>query len=283
MSDESTPEVTARSMGWRPKEEFRGDPDKWVDAQTFVDRGEHFLPILRANQKKLETENATLREEIRGVKSLLSASQDAISALKEFQSVETKRQVAEVKKQLTERLRTARDDGNVEVETQILDELADIRVAEKTAAAPTPAPAPAPASAPAVDPAFEAWVSRSENSWFGKDARKTSLAIGIGQELRADKANDNLVGEAFFNKVAEEVDAYLGNKSGPGSSKVEGSRGGAGGSGGSAGGKSFHSLPSDAKAACKDMERRMVGEGRAFKDVASWQAHYTKIYFSSEE
>ena len=33
---EATPEVNplqeqAREMGWKPKEEYEGDPDKWVD------------------------------------------------------------------------------------------------------------------------------------------------------------------------------------------------------------------------------------------------------------
>jgi gas vesicle protein len=281
MSDIDT---EARSMGWRPKEEFRGDPDKWVDAETFVDRGRHFVPILRANQRKLEEQNSALREELQGVKSLLSASQDAISALKEFQTEETKRQVTAIKKQLTERLREARDDGNIENETAILDELTDLRAAEKAAAkAPAPAPAPAPAAADTeVDPAFLSWVGRPENSWFGKDKRKTSLAVGIAQELRADPANNTLVGEAFFNKVAEEVDSFLGNKTAP-TSKVEGSRGGTGGTSGAGAGKGFSALPADAKAACSDMERRMVGEGRAFKDRASWQAHYAKVYFASEE
>ena len=37
-------ETAAREMGWRPKEEFRGEAEKWVDAETFVSRGEHFLP-----------------------------------------------------------------------------------------------------------------------------------------------------------------------------------------------------------------------------------------------
>ena len=277
-------ETEARNMGWRPKEEFRGDVEKWVDAETFVDRGRHFVPILRATQRKLEDENRKLREEITGVKSLLTASQDAISALKEFQTEETRRQVAEVKKQLTERLRTAREDGNIEQETQLLDELTDLRAAEKAAKAPAPAPAASPAPAPAssgeLDPAFQAWVSREENSWFGKDNRRTSLAIGIAQEMRADPANNSLVGEAFFDKVAEEVDSYLGKKP---TSKVEGSRGGSGGNGAGSTSKGFSQLPAEAKAACNDMARRMVGEGRAFKDNASWQAHYAKVYFSSEE
>ncbi len=30
--------VQARAMGWAPKEDWRGDPEKWVDAKTFVER-----------------------------------------------------------------------------------------------------------------------------------------------------------------------------------------------------------------------------------------------------
>jgi len=35
----------ARKEGWVPKEEFRGDPNKWVDADTWVKRGEIMRPL----------------------------------------------------------------------------------------------------------------------------------------------------------------------------------------------------------------------------------------------
>jgi gas vesicle protein len=277
----------ARSMGWRPKEDFRGDPDKWVDAETFVDRGRHFLPILRANNSKLEEANRRLNEELTGIKSLLNASQDSIKALTEFQSTETRRQVTEVKKQIVERLRTAREDGSIEQETALLDELADIRATEKSFKE-TPAAPPAPKPSADTDPALQNWMGRQENAWFGKDVRRTALAVAIGQEMRNDSANNKLVGEAFFDKVAQEVEAIFspGSKESPDpsipSSKVEGSRGGSGGSGGSGGGKTYASLPAEAKSACSNMSKRMVGDGRAFKTTADWQAHYTSVYFSQE-
>ena len=34
-----TIENEAREMGWTDKDGFKGDPEKWVDAATFVDRG----------------------------------------------------------------------------------------------------------------------------------------------------------------------------------------------------------------------------------------------------
>lgn len=56
-------EAEARDMGWVPEEDFRGDPDKWVDAEEFVTRGETFIPFLRANNRKLEDQLKKERED----------------------------------------------------------------------------------------------------------------------------------------------------------------------------------------------------------------------------
>ena len=66
-------EQAAREMGWRPKEEFRGDTAKWVDAETFVSRGENFIPILRADREKLRGENAEIKSALAETKTLLQA------------------------------------------------------------------------------------------------------------------------------------------------------------------------------------------------------------------
>ena len=33
-------EADARAMGWSPKAEFKGDKTHWIDAKSFVERGE---------------------------------------------------------------------------------------------------------------------------------------------------------------------------------------------------------------------------------------------------
>ena len=48
-------EQEARTLGWVPAEEFKGDPNRWVDAETFVERGHTVMPILRKNNERLET------------------------------------------------------------------------------------------------------------------------------------------------------------------------------------------------------------------------------------
>ena len=68
-----------------------------------------------------------------------------------------------------------------------------------------------------------------------------------------------------------------------GTDKVQGGRGPSGGGGGSGGRqKTYADLPADAKAACDSYASKLVGPGRAHKDLASWQAQYAKDFFAGE-
>lgn len=269
----STPEVDqailseARQMGWQPLEKYKGDPEKWVDATTYVSRGREIMPLLRANNAKLLGELSTVREQ-------LKSANDAIEQLRVASAEITAERVKAVKKELLASIRTAREEGNVEQEDELTEKLSELRTAEKAQPAK-----PVPSNEPAVDPAFTAWMAKEENSWFGRDRRRTSLAMGIAQELRSDHANDGLVGQAFYERIAEEVEATL-NPKPPKADRVEGSRGGGAGGGGN--GKSYSSLPAEAKAVCDRQASSFVGEGKSFKDLAAWRNHYTKIYYGDQ-
>jgi hypothetical protein len=114
-----------------------------------------------------------------------------------------------------------------------------------------------------------------DNPWFGTDERKTMKAMGIAQVLRSDPENEALQGRAFFDRVKEELEG----RSSPRADKVSGGRptGAGGGSGG--GSKAFADMPSDAKEACDRQGKKLVGEGRAFKDMAAWRSYYANLYF----
>jgi len=60
----------AMAEGWRPKEEYQGDPEKWVDAAEFLRRGELFSKIeLQSKEikqlKQTMTEFAKHHEKVR--------------------------------------------------------------------------------------------------------------------------------------------------------------------------------------------------------------------------
>lgn len=53
-------EATARRLGWRPKEEYKGPADKWVDAPEYIRQAEEEFPKLKHANKSLERKLAKL-------------------------------------------------------------------------------------------------------------------------------------------------------------------------------------------------------------------------------
>lgn len=271
-------EQEARTMGWVPQSEFRGDAEKWVSAETFVERGHTVLPILKANNRRLEEQVQKLTEEGQRLQTLFEASQEAIQGLQEVHSEHTKAAVEKAKRELKAELKQAKEDGDVDLEITVTEALAEIREQEKAAAAKPPEKKPeAPAPQVNTHPDFVPWLK--ENPWFGTDSRKTLRATGIAQELRADPEYDSLQGKAFFDKVVEVMEERTGSGGRP--SKVNSGRP-SGGPNSGGGDKSYEALPPDAKEACTRQAKKLVGEGRAYKDMASWQKYYANMYFQGE-
>ncbi len=265
-------EQKARELGWSPKEEFRGDPEKWIEAGEFVRRGEELMPILKANNRKLHDKVNALESEVTSTKNLLKNATESIAALKEFTTKETIKAARADTKVLVKEIKAAREDGDVEAETELTEKLGEARKAIKDAEAAPPPPKDAP---PAEDPVkekiFKEWAA--ENPWFGEDEVKAEVAIAIGRRLQA--ADRSLTGRALLDKVTVEIEKRF--PSPKGVSKVEGGTHSNGG-GGSEGKKSYADLPADAKHACDDFAKRLVGPGRAYKDLSEWRKAYVQTY-----
>lgn len=274
-------EAEARTLGWVPQDEFRGDKSKWVDADTFVERGHTIMPILRKNNEKLESMVRQQQAEMDRLKNLYSASQESIQELQKVHAESTKKAVADARREVMSQLRTAKENGDIDSEMQLTEQLAEIRATEKEInAKPAAAPAPAPeqSGANAVHPEFPAW--QEENKWFGTDQRKTMRAMGIAQELRADPENDHLQGRAFFDRILTVMDERTGGTPRP--SKVSESRPSGSPVSGGTRGRAFADLPAEARTACDRQGQKLVGEGRAFKNQAEWRSYYTNLYFQGE-
>jgi ElaB/YqjD/DUF883 family membrane-anchored ribosome-binding protein len=257
-------ETKAKSLGWAPKEEWRGDPEHWIDAQTFLRRGEEVLPILKENNKRLQSTVEELR-------SKLNAATESIEELKKFNSEMARERAKEMRQELIDGIAKAREEGDVKGEIELTEKLAETRQAIADSSVPTPPPKQIDYE---NDPN---WIATKEAyPWWGTDGRRTALAISIGSELR--QAGDTSVGKDFFFKVAAEVESMLGGSRRESPSRV-GSGRGTGGGNTITEGHTFADLPADAKEACRRQAARVVGKGRAFPDESAWQKHYTKLYF----
>lgn len=273
MSDDV--ESQARQLGWVPETEFRGDPGKWVDAETFVERGKTVMPILKANNKKLEDSVSQLKGEVSRLTGLYEASQDAINAMREFHEEDVRNKVKQARAGLLEELKAAKREGDVDREVEIQDEIhrldtEQVKAKERDEKKPDATP-----PAPQINPVMKQWIE--DHPWYGKDAKRTALAGAIATEMRQEDPEETLQGREFLDEVARRVDEFMGASRA--TTKVMGA--GRPSSGGR--GRSYDDLPADAKDTVERQANRMVGPGRAFKTKAEWQKYYADLYFKEVE
>jgi hypothetical protein len=260
-------EQEATLLGWTPLEVFKGNRDKWIDAETFVERGKHIMPILKQNNAKLTGEIDNLKGQINGLQDSVKASLESMEALKEFHTEATKAQVAKARRDLLDELKQAKTDGDVDQEIEATAKLSAFDAGQVATKVQTPTPV----SPPTIDPSVTAWMK--ENPWYGQDQIRTGMALGVGNKLRAE--GDTRTGKEFLEAVAQVVQETLGEGSKTPASKVEGSRGGASSRNG---GTDYASLPSDAREVCDRQAKKFVGPDRAFKTAKEWNTYFAEQY-----
>ncbi len=270
----------AKQLGWADKDAWKGNPDHWVDARTFLDRGRHVLPIVQENNKRLKGEVQLLREQLATSNASIQAANAAIEALQESHDKDVQEQVEAARAELKEQLAEASRDGDHKQVAELTDKLTQLNAADK-AAKDDGKEDKKPAPGAQVAPDILAWNAR--NSEFVADPRRMALAQVEAVRLRQE--GETSIGAAFLDKVAAKVDEILGAPRKGGTGKVESGNGGSGrgsNGGGSSGAKSYSDLPADAKTVCDRMAQRLVGPNRAHKDLNSWRASYAKQYFQGE-
>lgn len=167
---EPTIEDAAKEMGWRPKEEFKGDPDKWVEAETFVKRGEEILPILKAQSKKD-------REALKAATDQIAEMKKTFGEFKQYHSQTEKRAYERAMKDLEARQAQAVEDNDLKAVREITREMTDLSKDVRTDDSGNDL-------AKTQDEAFAVWVQ--DNAWFKTDAALRGAAIALADEIAAD-------------------------------------------------------------------------------------------------
>lgn len=165
-----TIEDQARDMGWRPKEEFKGEEGRWVDAETFVKRGEEILPIVKANAKKD-------REALEAAKAEIAEMRKTFSEFKQYHSQTEKRAHDRARKELERELAEAIEAKDFAAVRSITDDIASLSKDVRTDDQGQPYATPDHAKA------LNQW--KGENAWFGSDSVMTAAANAIANELEA--------------------------------------------------------------------------------------------------
>ena len=252
-------EERARGMGWVPKEEFRGDESRWVDAEMFVKRGDEVMPILKERLGKMES----TMSEVKGQNARLEQIQ---KNLLNMQKTTSERAYKRAKRELQKEQREAVAAGDIATYDRIENEINDIEkdsefVEEPNGIVP---------DTQSMNPDYPAWVA--ENRWYINDKKLEDYADFIGNKLIQQGLKGRALLDAVTDGVKETFPSSFENQKRTLPPTVE--TGGMGGGEEPRGkGKSYRDLPPDAKDACDSF----VADGLMKKE------EYVAEYFALEE
>lgn len=173
-------EAEAREMGWQSPEEFKGDKSRAMDAKTFVERGEQFMPMLKKQNDALKQQLKTLKADVRRATDHFSRSEE--------------RAYERAKAEIEGRLEEAAGAGDAAGAKKAGQDLVDLQKSVAKAA-------------PTGDIALEAKEAlidwREKNPWYDKPGLAHDYADTL-VERHAAKTNDMAPAE-FFEFIGSEV------------------------------------------------------------------------------
>jgi hypothetical protein len=184
-------EDVARESGWKPLEEWDGDPEDWVDAKEFNRRGEymdrmkHQSSLIKKLEKKLSKQGQTLSE--------LAAHHQKVK------ETEYKRALEELKLQKKEALEYMDHDRVIDIDDRI-DDLKRVKESEKTTTVPEGTP-----------PEVQEWIE--DNPWYEEDVLLQGAAEAlIKKEVSKNPEIEDLRG--LLDKVTDRLKQEFPNKFG---------------------------------------------------------------------
>lgn len=241
-------EAEARKLGWKPLEEFKGDPSQHIDAEKYLQRGREIMPLLRA-------ENDRLKERLKAVE-----KNSARAA--EFFSKAEERAYARALADLKADAAAAAKAGDTAAMDRVMDEVAKL---EKPGAAE-----------PAIDvdarmEEFADWSK--QNRWYGDNDVMRMYADREAEKLAKSKGGAFL-DKADLDELAQKVrtkfeDAYPEAFGQAQRQKPRSAVDGGGSAPRGRGGRTFADLPPEAQAMC----RKWVNAG-----IIKSEADYVKSY-----
>ena len=153
----------ATEMGWKPKEEFSGPDEKYVDPKTYVRNLKPINDTTKNTVKSLKAQNTAMMQEIRSLKTSYEKTQKA-------------QVTAEIGKLEKERMEAIAA-GDVDAVTDIEKTINEV----KTTVVETPV----------VHEGFAAW--KDENDWYEENQALTDIADGFAGRLSAEGKSMNQI------------------------------------------------------------------------------------------
>lgn len=174
-------EERARQQGWKPFEEWDGDPDEWVGPETFIVRGE-FFDKQRNLQKQLKEQQEVIRQQAEMARKLAEKeSEDKVKELRSQKALAYENEDWDKVVEIDEQIKSAQDEAK-QVSEQAVEPQGN------------------------TNPEFEEWVNRPENSWYknNKALRAAADAMAVEYARNNPQADFQEVADVVTKQMAEE-------------------------------------------------------------------------------
>ena len=173
-------EREAREAGWVSQSEWKGDPKRWRDANTYVETRNHVLPLV-------QKENKSLREK-------LAAADARLARLEQVEHEREKQREALSIETLKMQRRQAAEEGDQDRVAEIEDKLFDAKVREKLT------PPPQQRMNPEVE---RIWTEYQEDNPWVKDSKMEQVLREKMVLMR--QAGSTLIGRELLDEATDRV------------------------------------------------------------------------------
>ncbi len=160
--DQPPEEERARQEGWKPKEEWKGPPEKWLPAEAFNAKGEQIARILSVRTKKQEELLARQAAKLEELTTVIGEFRDYHASAIEQERAAHKAEIERLKAEKAKADHIGDFDAYKDAERKIRDLEAV-------------SPPPQKQRSDARNPDIDAFIER--NQWFSSDPEMNAAAV----------------------------------------------------------------------------------------------------------
>jgi hypothetical protein len=172
--DPEPSEEQARRLGWKPKEDYKGESE-WRDWKEFLDEEALNAPQLRAANKVMKRREAQMEKRLRKMEAAFNEVKQYVT---EAEERGYNRAVTDIRKRQREAVALGDTDAYDEAEQELADLTKEVK-----AKAPKQ-----PEVDPEVQKSFRKW--ERDNDWYGSDDVMTAVADRIAAKMGTYAEND---------------------------------------------------------------------------------------------
>jgi len=174
-------EARARANGWRPLEQWKGDPNRWVDAETFMRYSDGNYGVLMERNRRMESRITEQSQQISEMRDIMVQQNERMRRAETVGYNKAKREL-ETQKQEAIRNADAIEVQRIDQEIEQLgpDPKVQAEVERRNEAARAQQP----------DPVVTDWVQ--ENPWVTANAAAWDMAVVTLNRVRAEQPRSDL-------------------------------------------------------------------------------------------